>query len=622
MASVLCLSVPGGVDAEPRSEMSSNTSQRNGVSEQVVVASSSSSTTTASARNNTELPSVERVRSRSVGDELTLRPPQPPPITPQRRNRRGRAARASVSSIALTDPAALDGPEVPPEVLPDILHAHLPPPYCSLPLPVTTPTSAVMSPAEQCASSQLPSVCVPPPPRNTALPGGCFTENYSLIGFARRRRSVYGGGRSVCSDGRQKSCCGGGGGACCGFLLLSQTVSVRWFIVIIAFVGLSCAVVGTVLGTLRSAGRQNLTVALLMISVGIVLVTVSAVAWRLTAGETSSCCNMLGLGGSARLDFDLEQGVTRLPTSDVGTVLTSSGRRLAQRVVPGYGRPHHPYAAMVYPEFQFRPPPPSYHASMQAYRLGLLLDQHSSNQHRAPTGSSTCNTAAALTLSPPPAYRAHGTLRSTFQRQLTLSALSERSQPPSYHSRQSSAVNGDASAPSRTPRQTLVYESPLDGNDESLAPVSVVGVDGLRDNIASRCSPAEIVSVVTSVGEYSEDTFGAIKSLRRKRRSKQAPPRSHSPRDREPDVDVKESQSIVTTPSPSLLLSVVPCVSADSPAPLRGDGEAGEGSSCLVSVVHTEPDPCEDTLVLSVDAANSSPNTAPTASQVQILAHL
>lgn len=51
-------------------------------------------------------------------------------------------------------------------------------------------------------------------------------------------------------------------------------------------------------------------------------------------------------------------------------------------------------AAMMYPEFQYRAPPPSYQASMQEYRLRLLLlDRH----------SGTPGSAA----SPPPTYRSH-----------------------------------------------------------------------------------------------------------------------------------------------------------------------------------------------------------------------
>ncbi|KAG0428827.1 hypothetical protein HPB47_024215, partial [Ixodes persulcatus] len=84
------------------------------------------------------------------------------------------------------------------------------------------------------------------------------------------------------------------------------------------------------------------------VGVGIVLITVSGIAWRLTSHEAPSCRAMLGL----RPD--------------------EPNRRFVPRVPP-YGRPNHPYAAMLYPEFQYRPPPPSYQASMQEYRLRLLL---------------------------------------------------------------------------------------------------------------------------------------------------------------------------------------------------------------------------------------------------------
>lgn len=54
------------------------------------------------------------------------------------------------------------------------------------------------------------------------------------------------------------------GKSCCG-VMVTQTVSIRWFIVMIAFVGICCAVVGTVLGAMRTSGREHLTVSLLMI---------------------------------------------------------------------------------------------------------------------------------------------------------------------------------------------------------------------------------------------------------------------------------------------------------------------------------------------------------------------
>ena len=51
---------------------------------------------------------------------------------------------------------------------------------------------------------------------------------------------------------------------CCG-VHVTQTVSIRWFIVMIAFVGICCSVVGTVLGAMKASGREHLTVSLLMI---------------------------------------------------------------------------------------------------------------------------------------------------------------------------------------------------------------------------------------------------------------------------------------------------------------------------------------------------------------------
>ncbi|XP_037942096.1 uncharacterized protein LOC119675007 [Teleopsis dalmanni] len=99
--------------------------------------------------------------------------------------------------------------------------------------------------------------------------------------------------------------------------------------------------------------------------VGVVLVTVSGAAWRMTAPGGPPC---LGLGSSV----------------DIGRC----GRRPCSR---GGGAPH----GLLYPEFQHRPPPPSYQASMQEYRLRLLLLDRD-RQHGVVRGSS-----------PPPTYRSH-----------------------------------------------------------------------------------------------------------------------------------------------------------------------------------------------------------------------
>lgn len=83
--------------------------------------------------------------------------------------------------------------------------------------------------------------------------------------------------------------------------------------------------------------NNNAFLFLIFPGVGMILVTVSGAAWRMTAPGAPQC---LGLGSSG----------------DLGRC----GRR------PCSGRAPH---GLLYPEFQHRPPPPSYQASMQEYRL-------------------------------------------------------------------------------------------------------------------------------------------------------------------------------------------------------------------------------------------------------------
>ena len=150
------------------------------------------------------------------------------------------------------------------------------------------------------------------------------------------------------------------------------------------------------------------------------LITVSGIAWRLTSQDAPSCRAMLGLGPL----------LSATPISDQsgecgGTgVGTEPSRRFLTRIPPTYGRPHHPYAAMMYPEFQYRPPPPSYQASMQEYRLRLLLldrDRHNQQQQQPQQSQSAAPSRPSCTVaplqppppvSPPPTYRSQAsTLR-------------------------------------------------------------------------------------------------------------------------------------------------------------------------------------------------------------------
>ncbi|BES98422.1 Hypothetical protein NTJ_11237 [Nesidiocoris tenuis] len=185
--------------------------------------------------------------------------------------------------------------------------------------------------------------------------------------------------------------------SCCG-LLSPAAVSLRWLMLLLLTVGVCCALVGTVLGATRATAPHHLTVSLLMIGVGVVLVTVSGVAWRLMSHESPPWRSMFGFSSSSEA--------------------ADPNRRFLPRLPPSYGRPHHPYAAMMYPEFQYRPPPPSYQASMQEYRLRLLLlDRHSA-------------------ASPPPTYRSHPP--TLLRGGLMVAGPGDYSRPPSYRSRTSS----------------------------------------------------------------------------------------------------------------------------------------------------------------------------------------
>jgi hypothetical protein len=159
------------------------------------------------------------------------------------------------------------------------------------------------------------------------------------------------------------------------------------------------------LGNPRTAATYSIKF-LCVSGVGIVLITVSGIAWRLTSQDAPSCRAMLGLSSSS-------------PYADCDARFLSR---------PPYGPPRtataaaHPYAGMMYSEFQYRPPPPSYQASMQEYRLRLLLMDRNAPPPPPPP-----------LLSPPPAYRG---LRPGFLAPLH-GGNGDVSRPPSYRSRAS-----------------------------------------------------------------------------------------------------------------------------------------------------------------------------------------
>ncbi|KAF7408804.1 serine/threonine-protein kinase phg2 [Vespula maculifrons] len=237
---------------------------------------------------------------------------------------------------------------------------------CSLPPTYPGAANAAVAVGACPASANAPGVPLVPPARGFLHPppphlglrglslGLPFPVPTSVSAFGR--------------DAVPKQCCGLG------------SPPVRWSILGVGVVGLVCAGAGALLGALRASGRDHIAVALLMIGIGVVLVSVSAVAWRVTSRE--NCGSFFGFTG------------------------------ITGRIPPA--RPIHPYAAMIYPEFQFRTPPPSYQASMQEYRLRLLLlDRLQPTSSPPPTYRSNASSIVAaaggtVRESRPPSYCARG----------------------------------------------------------------------------------------------------------------------------------------------------------------------------------------------------------------------
>ena len=148
--------------------------------------------------------------------------------------------------------------------------------------------------------------------------------------------------------------------------------------------------------------------------VGIVLITVSGIAWRLTATDAPSCRAMLGLGGGCEEDYNNGRFLSRPQVTNTNNTAS---------------RPQHPYAgtvlelpnnvlreidyvfsvAMMYSDFPYRPPPPSYQASMQEYRLRLLLlDRNTGSNNPGNPGPSLAEQQSHQQQPvAPPNYRAH-----------------------------------------------------------------------------------------------------------------------------------------------------------------------------------------------------------------------
>ena len=163
----------------------------------------------------------------------------------------------------------------------------------------------------------------------------------------------------------------------------------------------------------------------------------------------------------------------------------------------------HPYAGMIYSEFQYRPPPPSYQASMQEYRLRLLLMERSGGPPPPPPPA----------LSPPPAYRGPG-------RGLPLHGSVSR--PPSYHSRQGSSILPlHVRHPSQLSKMSIAgaNDTMVEENEEkvNVTQVPVVPHQGHKASIQIQGSH-DMEQYISNIQEHFHKTEGKEKEKKRERR--------------------------------------------------------------------------------------------------------
>lgn len=207
------------------------------------------------------------------------------------------------------------------------------------------------------------------------------------------------------------------------FKCIAVSTSFRWILVVLSLLGVCCVVTGIVLAALHATGNSYLFLAIMFIGLGVLLVVVVGVGWKCTPRGHEPLHALFGLG-----DF-------RRPRS--GRRHRSHHRR--------EGRWH---GGMMYPEFQFRRPPPSYNASMQDYQNQLPVAQQQPDTYDP---EDLPDEDYSLPSSPPPSYRSRAsTVRAGIQITFPPNQGGDfpDSRPPTYRSHPSNTLQGRSSRPS------------------------------------------------------------------------------------------------------------------------------------------------------------------------------
>ncbi|XP_076444730.1 uncharacterized protein LOC143282819 [Babylonia areolata] len=223
----------------------------------------------------------------------------------------------------------------------------------------------------------------------------------------RRRSRTQSSSSAQADSGRCKEPC---------VKCMVAVTSIRWVIVVLSILGVLFLVAGVIMAALHAVGNNFLIYALVFIGLGVLLFAVVFVTWKTTPPGAEPIHALFNIGNNSQ-----------------------SSRRERRPRRTRRTRDGQWHGGVLYPEFQYRRPPPSYAASMQAYHA-QMMDTQSNNNTITLVSNNNSQDTYSLPGSPPPSYRSrastiHSGVHITFP---PGHDSAPNSRPPTYRSRANS----------------------------------------------------------------------------------------------------------------------------------------------------------------------------------------
>ncbi|KAH3863851.1 uncharacterized protein LOC127866674 [Dreissena polymorpha] len=261
---------------------------------------------------------------------------------------------------------------------------------------------------------------------------------------------------------------------------LAAGTSFRWILVVLSLLGVCCVVTGIVLAALHAAGNSFLFLAIMFLGLGVLLVVVVGVGWKCTPRGHEPLHALFHLG-----EFRRHSRRRRTRTHE--------RRRGGNRW----------YGGSMYPEFQYRRPPPSYNASMQEFQQQQHQQPASPHTPDLYDPNSDPNSDPAedysLPSSPPPSYRSRAsTVRAGIQITFPPNQGGDfpDSRPPTYRSHPSNTLHTRHTRPSLSRDDDDLYD-----HDPAPADVAFTGSTVFVDTNNSQCGTSIHINPVMAANQ-------------------------------------------------------------------------------------------------------------------------